>query len=61
MSGTAPNRSSVFGHPALRLLIRMKLAGALRAQRRRLKKPSGWLFALLGLTLFGLWIGSVLV
>jgi hypothetical protein len=49
--------STFLGHPALRLLIRMKLRGALRSQLRKLHRPSGWLFALLGLSLFGLWIG----
>jgi len=53
--------SSLLGHPALRLLIRMKLRGALRSQMRRLKRPSGWLFALLGLVLFGAWIGRFVV
>ena len=53
--------STLLGHPALRLLIRMKLRGALRSQVRKLKRPSGWLFALLGLTLFGAWIGRFLV
>ena len=38
-----------FGHPALRLLIRMKLRGTLRSQKRKLKRPSGWIFAILGL------------
>ena len=48
----------MLGHPALRLLIRMKLRGAIRSQVRKLRRPSGWLFALLGLTLFGTWIAS---
>jgi hypothetical protein len=51
----------MFGHPALRLLVRMKMAGAWRAQKRKLKTPSGWLFALVGITLFGLWVGGVVV
>ncbi len=51
----------MFGHPALRLLIRMKFRGALRSQVRKLRRPSGWLFALLGLILFGTWIGGFLV
>ena len=58
---SAPAPYSLFGHPALRLLIRMKFAGVVRAQKRRLRKPSGWFFALLGLSLFGLWVGSILV
>src|SRR4030095_4533913 len=53
----AMTSSTFLGHPALRLLIRMKLRGALRSQLRKLHRPSGWLFALLGLSLFGLWIG----
>jgi hypothetical protein len=61
MSGAAPDQGVLFGHPALRLLIRLKIAGVWRAQKRRLKRPSGWLFALLGLVLFGSWIGSVLL
>ena len=52
---------SIFGHPAMRLLMRMKLAGVWRAQKRRLRTPSGWVFALIGITLFGLWIGSVVL
>ncbi len=51
----------MFGHPALRLLVRMKMAGVWRAQKRRLKTPSGWLFAIIGITLFGLWIGGIVV
>jgi hypothetical protein len=53
--------ASFLGHPALRLLVRLKLRGVWRAQMRRLKRPSGWIFALLGLVLFGLWIGSIAV
>lgn len=50
----------MFGHPALRLLIRMKMKGALRQQRRRLKRPSSWIFASLGLLLMLGWLSSVL-
>jgi hypothetical protein len=50
----------MFGHPALRLLIRMKLKGAVRQQRRRLKRPSSWIFAVMGLVLMLGWLSSVL-
>jgi len=50
---------SLFGHQALRLLVRLKLRGAVRSQVRRLKRPSGWVFALVGLLLFGAWLGSI--
>ncbi len=53
--------ASLFGHPALRLLVRMKLRGVLRTQVRRLKRPSGWIFAILGFVLFGLWVSSLAV
>ncbi|HEV8113776.1 MAG TPA: putative ABC exporter domain-containing protein [Planctomycetota bacterium] len=53
--------ASLLGHPALRLLVRMKARGVLRSQVRRLKRPSGWLFALFGLVLLGLWLGSLTV
>lgn len=52
---------SLFGHPAMRLLVRLKARGVFRTQLRRLKRPSGSIFALLGLLLFGLWIGSLAV
>ena len=48
-------------HPALRLLARKKLKGLVRKQRRRLRRPSGMVFAVLGLLLLGLWILSLLV
>jgi len=51
----------MFGHPALRLLIRVKARGALRAQWRRLRRPSSWVFAIVGLLLMLGWISSVLV
>ncbi|MDP6837333.1 MAG: hypothetical protein QF724_00170 [Planctomycetota bacterium] len=47
-------------HPALGLLIRLKLRGALRRRRRSLGKPSGVVFALLGFILFCLWLYAVL-
>jgi hypothetical protein len=43
-------------HPALRLLLTLKLRGVLRKQGRRLRRPSGWLFAVLGAALFGVWL-----
>jgi hypothetical protein len=51
----------MFGHPALRLLIRIKAKAAFRSQWRRLKRPSSWVFAILGLLLMLSWISSVLV
>jgi len=42
----------------LTLLLRLKLRGTLRKQLRRLRTPSGCVFALLGLGLMALWIGS---
>jgi hypothetical protein len=46
-------------HPALRLLLVQKLRGTLRKRLRRLKRPSGWLFALLGAALLGAWILTI--
>jgi hypothetical protein len=57
----AMSGSSLFGYPAMRLLVRLKLRGVLRTQLRRLKRPSSWIFAILGLLLFGLWIGSLAI
>jgi Putative ABC exporter len=51
----------ILGHPALRLLARMKLKAVLRQQRRRLRRPSGWIFGILGLFLMGSWALSLLV
>ncbi len=48
-------------HPALRLLIRRKLRGTLRKQLRRMRRPSGWLFGLLGLGLIGVWLFALAV
>ena len=45
----------MFGPPALRLLVGMKLRGALRAQVRRLRAPRNWVFLLVGLLLLGAW------
>jgi hypothetical protein len=50
----------MFGHPALRLLVRMKTKAALRQQARRLKRPSSWIFAALGFLLITGWLSSVL-
>ncbi len=47
------------GHPALRLLARRKFIGVLRKQVRRLKTPTGALFAIVGLAAIVLWIGSI--
>lgn len=43
-------------HPALRLLLARKLRGTLRKQLRRMRRPSGWVFGLLGLVLVGAWV-----
>src|SRR5687768_16725108 len=49
----------MFGHPALRLLIGLKVRATLRRQLRRLKRPSGALFALVGFLLVALWLGGL--
>lgn len=46
----------ILPHPSLRLLARFKLRGALRRQRARLARPSGVVFALVGMGLFALWL-----
>ncbi|HVS19345.1 MAG TPA: putative ABC exporter domain-containing protein [Planctomycetota bacterium] len=43
-------------HPALRRLAWLRLRGLLRRQRRRLRRPTGWLLALAGLAMVALWI-----
>jgi ABC-2 type transport system permease protein len=48
-------------HPALRLLLRHKLRGTLRKRLKRLRQPSGWLFALLGAALIGAWVLTILL
>jgi hypothetical protein len=48
-------------HPALRLLVRLKLKAALRAQWRRMRRPSSWIFAILGFLLVVFWLASVFV
>ena len=48
-------------HPALALLVRMKLKAALRAQWRRMRRPSSWIFAILGFLLVAFWLASVFV
>lgn len=45
--------------PALRLLVRRKLAGTFRKQVRRVKTPGGAALALLGLAVMGLWLSSL--
>jgi hypothetical protein len=47
--------------PALRLLARRKFVGFWRRQARRMRTPKGALLALLGLAVFALWFGGVLV
>lgn len=51
----------MFGPQALRLLVWLKLRGALRAQARRLRRPRNWIFLLVGIGLFALWIFNVVV
>jgi hypothetical protein len=50
----------MFGHPALHLLIRLKIRAGIRQQVRRLKRPTGWIFMILGLCLMMLWAGGLL-
>ncbi len=52
---------TLLGHPALRLLARRKFRGALRRQWRRLRTPKGLVLTLLGVSLFALWFGSLLL
>jgi hypothetical protein len=47
--------------PALRLLLRLKLRGALRKHARRLKTVSGLLLTLVGASLFLVWIASIIM
>lgn len=50
----------MFGHPALRLLFLLKLRGGLRMQVRKLRRPSSWIFLIVGgLLVFG-WIAAVI-
>jgi hypothetical protein len=51
----------MIGHPALRLLIRMKLKASLRGQLRRMRRPSSWIFAILGFLLVVFWLASVFI
>lgn len=46
----------MFGHPALRLLFWMKLRGGLRLQVRKLRRPSAWIFLIVGALLAFGWI-----
>jgi len=48
-------------HPALQTLARLKLRASVRSLRRRLSRPSGIFFALVGLLVFGLWIFSMTI
>ncbi len=49
----------MLGHPALRHLALAKLRAVFRRQARRLRKPSGILFALVGLLLVGGWLTAL--
>lgn len=51
----------IVGDPALRKLALMKLRGGFRRQLKRLKKPSGVIFAVIGVILSGLWISSLVM
>lgn len=51
----------ILGHPALRELARLKLKATVRRQARRLRRPSGWIFGLLGLLLMGGWGFSLFI
>ena len=51
----------ILGSPALRLLARRKLVGVFRKQVRRFKRPSGIVFALLGVIVIGGWISTVVI
>jgi len=46
----------MFGPAALRLLIRLKLRGAIRARLRRLRSPRNWIFLIVGLVLIAWWV-----
>ncbi len=49
----------ILPHRALRYLARKRFAGFFRKQGRRLKTPSGFLFALVGFGVIGLWVSSI--
>ncbi|MCY2962021.1 MAG: hypothetical protein NTY35_17835 [Planctomycetota bacterium] len=50
----------MFGHPALLLLFWLKLRGGLRLQVRKLRRPSSWVFLIVGgLLVFG-WIALMI-
>jgi len=51
----------ITGHPALLTLARLKLRGTLRRQLRKVRSPSGLLFALVGGLISVGWIGSLLI
>lgn len=46
----------MFGHEALRLLFWLKLRGGLRLQVRKLRRPSSWIFLIVGVVLIAGWI-----
>lgn len=47
----------MLGHPALRLLFWLKLRGGLRLQVRKLRRPSSWIFLIVGALLVFGWFG----
>lgn len=50
---------SILPHPSLRTLARLKLRANLRSMRRRLSRPSGLFFGLIGVLVFAGWIYSM--
>lgn len=51
----------LLGSPALRQLALLKLRGVVRRALRRVRRPSGALFALVGLVLVGGWVATLLL
>lgn len=51
----------MFGHPAFRRLLVLKLRGGVRAQFRKLRRPSGFVFMLLGAGMLAFWVLSLLL
>lgn len=51
----------MFGHPAFRRLLVLKLRGGVRAQFRKLRRPRGFLFMLLGAGVLTFWVLSLLL
>ncbi|MFN0243382.1 MAG: putative ABC exporter domain-containing protein [Planctomycetota bacterium] len=47
-------------HSALHLLVRLKIRASVRQQLLRMKRPSGWIFAILGGVLILAWLSALL-